>query len=106
MNIRKITEGAKFEIPDGECGFAYDNPKAYYGRNGWYMYDSDGNEVNPDEKYLVFPMENILDDEKCLKVINELDEYVQGVDQYCFGLPSGKEDVDVMKNIIRHIISE
>lgn len=106
MNIRKIAEGAKFEIPDEECDFSYDNPKAYYGRDGWYMFNSDGFVEYPDDKYLVFPTENFLDDEKCLKVIIELDEYVQGVDQYCFGLPSGTEDVDVMKNIIRHIITE
>ena len=43
----------RFDIPDAESGFAYYDDTAYFDRDGFYMYDQDGNKKRPNEKYLV-----------------------------------------------------
>jgi len=49
MNIIRY----RFDIPDGESDFAYYDDTAYFDRDGFYMYDQDGNKQRPNNKYLV-----------------------------------------------------
>lgn len=51
-------------------------------------------------------LSDIIGDEQCNSIIDSLHDYGKRADKYCFGLPTSKEDMNNMRQIIKNSLTK